>query len=883
MSLPRYPDDITQNAFLRDVEEVIKTLNTPEKGLSAHEVTLRLEKCGKNVLQEAEKVSWAKLFLEKFTEPLILLLLASATISLIIGEVADAIGIFVAVSLVAILGFIQEYRSEKSVEALKKLTAHKCRVIRGGKVKEILAEELVPGDIVLLIVGDRVPADIRLVESINLQVDESILTGESEPSNKNIKTLKKEDTLLADRKNMAYMGTVVTNGKGKGLVIATGELTELGKISQMIQKVEERKTPLQLKLDQLGKQLSVFGIAVVTIIFTFGALQKMDLLEMFMVAVSLAVAAIPEGLPIVVTITLALGVTRMSKRNAIVRKLPAVEALGATTVICSDKTGTLTQNEMTIKNIYTTDSIEVTGIGYEVEGEFLKGGKKIDPQKNAHLLEVLKVGLLCNDAQLNDDVLIGQPTEGALLTAALKAGLEDLRTKMKRLDDIPFDSEKKWMAVKYKTSDGILYFVKGATERVLDRCKQYYEKGKEQPLTTEKRDKIFEAYNALAGDALRVLALAYGEDLEDLTFAGLVGIMDPPRRGVKGAIKKAKQSGVKVVMITGDSKETAIAVAKSLDFFEEGSIALSGAEVDELSDNELADEVDTVGVFYRVSPEHKMKIVNAFQKKGHIVAMTGDGVNDAPALKIADIGVAMGRTGTDVAKEASEMILVDDNFTTIVAAIEEGKSIYNNIKNFLRFELTTSISALTIIASSTLLRLPLPLNPIQILWINIIMDGPPAQSLGVEPLDKDVMKKPPRDPTEQVVTKKMVINVVSGAFVMFLGTMALFFWELKKGVSGVDLERRAMTMAFTVFVMFQMFNALNCRSEEKSIFSLGVFSNKYVLLAIGGSILMQLGVIYIPVLQYIFDTIALSARDLLLVTVIASSVFIFDEIRKLVT
>ncbi len=435
------------------------------------------------------------------------------------------------------------------------------------------------------------------------------------------------------------------------------------------------------------------------------------------------------------------------------------------------------------------------------------------------------------------------------------------------------------MAIKYRSRGKETYYVKGATERVIDKCPLVYSNGKSIAFTKEKRDKILEAYNLLAGSALRVLAFAYGEDLKNLTFVGLMGIMDPPRKGVKSAIQKANESGVKVVMITGDSKETAVAIAKELNIFKKGDIALSGEEVENSSAAELAERVDTVSIFYRVSPEHKMKIVNAFSSRGHIVAMTGDGVNDAPALKVADIGVSMGQGGTDVAKEASEMILVDDNFTTIVAAIEEGKSIYRNIKNFLRFELTTSAAALTIISFSTLLRLPLPLNPIQILWINIIMDGPPAQSLGVEPLDEDVMKNPPRDPNEPVITRKMVSKISSAALIMVIGTLGIFFWELNNGSGHLE---RSMTLAFTGFVMFQMFNALNCRSEDKSIFHIGFFSNKWVLIAIAGSILMQLGVIYVPFLQFIFDTVALSLKDLVYVTLVASSVFIFDEVWKLV-
>ncbi len=878
MSSQGYPEDPGDTAHLKGVDELFKLLETSEEGLSAKEVEFRVETFGRNELMEAEKASPVKLLFEKFTEALILLLLASAAISFAIGETADAIGISVAVTLVVLLGFVQEYRSEKSVEALKKLATHRCRVIRSGGIKEVNADELVPGDIIVLNVGDRVPADLRLIESTDIQINESVLTGESESVRKNTLPIKEGKVLLAERKNMAYTGTIVTDGKGKGLVVATGERTELGKISQMIQTAETRRTPLQLKLDQLGKQLSIFALAVIVVIFVIGSMQGRGFFEMFTIGVSLAVAAIPEGLPIVVTVTLALGVKRMAKRRSIVRKLPAVEALGSTTVICTDKTGTLTQNEMTVTQIYTSEFIEVTGSGYEIDGEFRKNKKRIDPEKDAALFELLKVGLLCNNAHL-DKTLVGQPTEGSLLSAAYKAGLKDIRKDLRRIEEIPFDSERKWMSISYETESGPTYYVKGAAERVLQRCSRYYGKEGVAKLSDAVRDEIMSAHDSMANSALRVIGLAYGSDLDALTFTGLVGIMDPPRKGVKKAIKTAKDSGVKVVMITGDSKETALAIAKELHIHDEGSIAFSGDDVHDLSVEELAEKIELVSVFYRVSPEHKMKIVNAYKLRGHVVAMTGDGVNDAPALKAADIGIAMGQSGTDVSKEASEMILVDDNFATIVAAIEEGKSIYYNIKNFLRFELTTSVAALTIVAFSTVLRLPLPLNPMQILWINIIMDGPPAQSLGVEPLDRDVMKRPPRNPDEPVITRSMIFNIVSASAIMVLVTLMIFFWELGKNAA---LDQKAMTMAFTVFVMFQMFNALNCRSEEKSVFSLGFFSNKYVIIAIAASVAMQLGVIYLPFLQYIFDTVALAPKELLLATVAGSTVFIFDEIRKLV-
>jgi Ca2+-transporting ATPase len=878
MNLPKSPDESIKKAYQFDSGEVFKALRSSEQGLSLDEAEKRLKEYGKNELKEFKKDSPLKLFLKKFLEPLILLLLASAVISLLIGETADAIGISVAVSLVVILGFIQEHRSERAVEALKKLTTYTARVIRGGGLQEIQAENLVPGDVLVLNVGDRVAADLRLFETLDLQIDESLLTGESSPVKKSSETIEMDEVPLSNRRNMTYMGTIVTNGRGRGIVTATGGETELGLISSMIQDTRRSKTPLQLKLDQLGKQISLFALTVIVVIFSLGVLKGMELLDMFTVSISLAVAAIPEGLPIVVTITLALGVTRMAKRKSIVRRLPAVEALGATTVICTDKTGTLTQNEMTVKKIYTTEFIEVTGTGYGGKGDFLVEGEKIDPKEKIHLSELLKVGMLCNNAHFNNG-LIGQPTEGALLVAAFKAGLSDERKSLKRVKELPFDSEKKWMVVEYETIDGNFFFVKGATERVLEACKNYLDTGKIKKLTRGKKEEIIEANNSLASTSLRVIALASGKDLENLIFVGLAGIMDPPRDGVKEAIEEVRASNVKVIMITGDSRETATAITKELGFYEKSKIAISGEELEKIGEQELLEKVDNVNIFYRASPLHKMKIVKVLKKRGHVVAMTGDGVNDAPALKIADIGIAMGAAGTDVAKEASEMVLVDDNFATIVAAIEEGKSIYNNIKNFLRFELTTSVSALLIIAFSTILGFPLPLNPIQILWINIIMDGPPAQSLGVEPLDRDVMKRPPRDPEEPVINWNMVSKISFGAFIMIVGTLGIFFFELKKGNSLEHLDR-AMTMAFTVFVMFQLFNALNCRSMEKSIFSLGLFSNKYLLFAIFASFIMQLAVIYTPFLQFIFGTVALGLSDLALATVVAGTVFVSDEFRK---
>jgi Ca2+-transporting ATPase len=869
----------SSRSYELEVEEVFEKLRTSEQGLSHQDAYARAQQNGRNVLEHPEEESQVMKFIGQFKEPLIVLLLCSALVSVLLGELADAIGIFLAVLIVNVVGFIQEYRSEKSVEALKCLVAHRCHVLRDGKAQQISAEDLVTGDIVLLEVGDRVPADLRLSDTISLQIDESILTGETEPSHKFHTKIDEPDCQLAERKNMAHMGTSVVNGRGKGIVVATGTDTQLGRIWAAVTSMGEQRTPLQDKMDQLGKQLSVLAFGIVGTIFLLGALQGKPLLQMFTIGVSLAVAAIPEGLPIVVTVTLALGVTRMANRHAIVRKLPAVEALGATTVICSDKTGTLTKNEMTVRSIFTTDMIDVTGDGYGARGDFYRRGIKIEAKEDPHLQELLKTALLCNNAQISptEGRVLGQPTEAALLVAAAKGGVDDLRHHYTRLGEVPFSPTTKWMSVQYETGhQQPIYHVKGAVDRILERCNTTCnDRGAIIDLSSQKRKIILEAAEELGSRAMRVVALANGTNLGALTFLGVVGIVDPPREEAKEAIAEVRRGGVKVVMITGDAKETAIAIATELNIFERTSLALSYSELQEMSEEQLAAQIDDVAVFYRMAPEHKMKIIAAFKKRGHIVAMTGDGVNDAPALKLADIGVAMGRTGTDVSKEASEMILVDDNFATIVAAIEEGKSIYNNIKNFLRFQLTTSIATLSIVASSTLFGLPLPLTPIQILWINIIMDGPPAQSLGVEPLDRDVMKKPPRDPRKPVFTPIMIASILASALLMVAGTLSVFYSFLEEGG-----ETRAVTMCFTTFVLFQMINACNCRSEEKSIFKIGFSNNKFFSLAVGGSLLLQLAAIYVPILQSLFDTESLSLHDLLVCLITASSVLVLDELRK---
>ena len=881
-------------------------------GLSAAEAAHRLRIYGPNELHQADPESLVIKFLAKFKEPLILLLLGSAFVSLLLRQWADAVGILLAVTIVNVVGFIQEHRSEKSVEALRSLTARTCLVRRGGKVAEVLTRELVPGDVVLLRLGSRIPADLRLVQSAHLLINESILTGEAEPNAKHTGLAPPPEGLVqehhTDRFNVAHMGTVVTGGSGEGVVVATGDHTELGKIKALIEEMQEVRTPLQQKMEEIAKQLSVCALCIVGCIFVLGVLQGKGWLPMLTVGVSLAVAAIPEGLPIVVAVTLALGVTRMAARKAIVRRMPAVEALGATSVICSDKTGTMTKNEMTVRRLFTSAPLDVHGIGYGPEGGRITNalGQRLDAASDAHLYELLRVGLLCNSAVLDDAAnAVGQPTEVALLSVAAKAGLPDLRRRLRRLAELPFSSDTKCMTVTYELPLSALppglapaapvapaaappaalpvLFVKGALEALLPLCTAALDGTRVVPLSGPRRALVQGAATAAGEEALRVIALAYGERPDALVLAGLAMLHDPPKEGVAQAVAATRAAGIQVVMVTGDAAPTALAIARLLDLRAPNGApptAMAASALDELSPAELARVLPTLGVVYRSRPAHKVKLVEAFRLAGAIVAMTGDGVNDAPALKTADIGVAMGQAGTDVAKEAADMILVDDNFSTIIAAIEEGKAIYANIKNFLRYQLTTSVATLVIVASSTLFGLPLPLNPIQILWINVIMDGPPAQSLGVEPLDPAVLRRPPRDPKEPIFSRPMLWSVACNALVMVAGTLFLYHRELVHEEDGSDSHKRAMSVAFTTFVLFQLCNAFNCRSEERSAFAMPALRNRFFVLALLGSLLMQLAALYVAPLRYLFDTVALSPADLLASGVVASSVLWVDEARK---
>ncbi|XP_064640743.1 calcium-transporting ATPase type 2C member 1-like isoform X2 [Lineus longissimus] len=829
-------------------------------GLTHPEADHRKNIHGYNEFDVSEDDPLWKKYMEQFKDPLILLLLASALVSICMQQFDDAISITVAIVIVVTVAFIQEYRSEKSLEALKKLVPPKCHCVRGGRIETFLARELVPGDIVQISIGDKVPADIRLFEAVDLMIDESSLTGETEPIKKTTVPMMKMNLHVGDRKNIAYMGTLVRCGNGKGMVICTGESSEFGEIFKMMGAEEAPKTPLQISMGVLGKQLSFYSFWIIGLIMFLGWLQGRRLLDMFTIGVSLAVAAIPEGLPIVVTVTLALGVMRMAKRKAIVKKLPIVETLGCATVICSDKTGTLTKNEMTVTRIFTADEsiAEVSGVGYSSSGDVRCHGEVVHGNSHSSITKVIEVGIVCNNAQIVDNELHGQPTEGALITAAMKLNLKDVRNNYARLEEWPFSSDSKMMIVKCAPKYGQyeeLYFVKGATERILRQCRRYYYNGAVLPFTIVQETVALEEASRMGTAGLRVLAMAFGHSMDDLIYVGIVGMLDPPREGVRESIRVLVSSGVAVKMLTGDAEETAKGIGSRLGLYSAGGFTLSGDQVDQMDLMQLKQVINNVTIFYRVSPRHKHKIVKALQSNKAVVAMTGDGVNDAVALRSANIGIAMGKNGTDVCKEAADMILLDDNFYTIM-----------------------SIAALSLITLSTLFHLPNPLNAMQILWINIIMDGPPAQSLGVEPVDEDVVKKPPRTASDSIITKKLIFNVMTSAIIIVLGTLWVFWREM----SDNKITPRDTTMTFTCFVFFDMFNALSCRSELKSVFTIGLFNNRMFLIAVGLSLVGQLLVIYFPPLQAVFQTESLYLADFLLLITLTSSVLVISEIRKLI-
>nr|XP_006134934.1 calcium-transporting ATPase type 2C member 2 isoform X2 [Pelodiscus sinensis]XP_014434866.1 calcium-transporting ATPase type 2C member 2 isoform X1 [Pelodiscus sinensis] len=865
-------------------EDLAKSLQVDlQTGLSDFSVLQRRITHGWNEFIVDNKEPIWKKYLDQFKNPLILLLLASALVSVITKEYEDAVSITMAVLIVVTVAFIQEYRSEKSLEELNKLVPPECNCIREGKLQHLLARDLVPGDIVCLSVGDRVPADIRLIEVTDLLVDESSFTGEAEPCSKTDEPLLEAGDITT-LSNVAFMGTLVRYGKGKGIVIGTGEHSQFGEVFKLMQAEETPKTPLQKSMDKLGKQLTLFSFCIIGLIMLIGWLQGKHLLSMFTIGVSLAVAAIPEGLPIVVTVTLVLGVLRMAKKRVIVKKLPIVETLGCCNVICSDKTGTLTANEMTVTQLVTSDGFqaEVSGVGYNGQGSvcLLPSKEVIKEFSNVSVGKLVEAGCVANNAIIRKNTVMGQPTEGALIALAMKMELSDIKDIYVRKKEIPFSSEQKWMAVKCMLKNQgqeDIYFMKGAFEEVIQYCTMYNNGGIPLPLTPQQKTVYIQEEKRMGSVGLRVLALASGPELGRLTFLGLVGIIDPPRAGVKEAVQVLFESGVSVKMITGDALETAMAIGQSIGLSNGQLKAMSGEELDHVAESELSSTVKNVSIFFRTSPKHKLKIIKALQGAGAIVAMTGDGVNDAVALKSADIGIAMGQAGTDVSKEAANMILVEDDFSTIMNAIEEGKGIFYNIKNFVRFQLSTSISALSLITLSTVFNLPNPLNAMQILWINIIMDGPPAQSLGVEPVDKDAIKQPPRSITDTILSKALILKIFVSALIIISGTLFVFWKE----IPGSGTTPRTTTMTFTCFVFFDLFNALTCRSQTKLIYEIGFFRNHMFLYSVLGSLLGQMAVIYIPPLQKIFQTENLGALDLLFLAGLSSSVFIVSELIKL--
>ncbi|MBS7288608.1 MAG: calcium-transporting P-type ATPase, PMR1-type [Candidatus Freyarchaeota archaeon] len=868
------------------IDEALEIVASSRHGLSQAEAEARLKVYGFNEIKEVRKRHPVFLFLNQFKSVLILILMVAALISLALGDLADTGVIMFIVFMNAVLGFYQEYKAEQAVEALKKMAAPQATVVRDGEKRKMYARELVVGDVVLLEAGDRVPADVRLIEAVNLRVDESALTGESVPVVKYASVLLGEDTPLGSRANMAYMGTVVARGRGVGVVVATGMNTEFGRVAALVQTVKEEETPLQRRMGELGGKLGLAAVLACGIIFLAGLMRGIEILKIFLASVSLAVAVVPEGLPAIVTITLALGVQRMARRNAIIRKLPSVETLGCATVICSDKTGTITKNEMTVREVY---------IPHQMISLTSRENAALDEGRNQHLRFLFEVAALCNDAELKREggrwKIIGDPTEGALLVAAENLGIrvDDLREKHPRIFEIPFESERKRMDTVNLWNGGAIVCVKGAPEVVLGLSSMMLVDGALREIGDEERERILDGNRRMAERALRVLAVAYKEvevkdayvekEVEEgLVFLGLVGMMDPPRDEAKSAVEKCKSAGIKVVMITGDNELTARAIASEVGIFEENDLSMTGTELEKIDVNELEKVVEKVRVYARVSPEHKLKIVSALKRRGHVVAMTGDGVNDAPALKKADIGVAMGVTGTDVAKETADMVLSDDNFATIVSAVEEGRTIYSNIKKTVYYLLASNIGELLTIFIAMMIGLPLPLTAAQILWINLVTDSFPALALAVEPPEEDVMRRPPRDPKAPFIGRGSILELLGCGLVMSCVTLLLYSMELGTPFSG-NYER-AKAIAFITLILFQIFNAANYRSEYKSLFQMHPFSNKYFILSIAIAFALQLVVVYVPALQPMFETYPITALDWMFIIAASSSIIAFYEAKK---
>ncbi|WP_338850776.1 calcium-transporting P-type ATPase, PMR1-type [Clostridium perfringens] len=863
--------------YKKSKNEILQELDVDEKnGLSSTEALRRLEKYGKNKLETKKKKTLFKQFLSQLKDVMIYILIIAAMISAFLGEISDALIILLVIIINAVIGVIQESKAEKALDALKELSTPKALVKRDGSLKEILSEDIVPGDIVIIDAGRYIPGDLRLIDTANLKIEESAFTGESVPSEKDASFLPDKEIPIGDQNNMAFMSTLATYGRGVGVVVGTGMNTEIGKIAKMIEQEENDETPLQKKLSELGKILGFLAVGICILIFIISFFQGRDLLEMFLTSISLAVAAIPEGLPAIVAIVLALGVQRMVKKNAIIRKLPAVETLGSVSIICSDKTGTLTQNKMTVTTVYTNDS-------YIKESEF-----NLNDNESKLLVDCM---VLCNDATYSEKSQTGDPNEIALLESPFKLNIlkEKLEKEFKRIDEIPFDSDRKLMTTVNLVDDKkARVFTKGALDSILSICNKISINGKLLDFTKEYKAKVLENSNIMSDKALRVLAFAYKDiskenivldSLEkDLVFIGMVGMIDPPRLEVKDSIKLCKSAGITPVMITGDHKNTAFAIANELGIAEDISQAITGHEIDKFKEEEFNEKIINYRVFARVSPEHKVKIVKAFKSHGNIVSMTGDGVNDAPSLKAADIGVAMGITGTDVSKGASDMILTDDNFSTIVSAVEEGRKIYLNIKKSIVFLLSCNLGEILTLFTAILLNWNSPLQPIHILWVNLITDSFPALALGVDKTKEDVMNNPPRNPKESIFVKSDKIQLIING--VLIGGITLFAFKLGERLYADSLIH-AQTMAFVVLSVSQLFLSLSLRSNTKSAFSLGIFSNKYLVYSILLGIFLQVIIISISFIANIFKVTPLLLYDWIVVILVSLIPFAINEILKL--
>jgi Ca2+-transporting ATPase len=869
------------------IEDVCSTLSSTPDGLTGVEAARRLAAHGPNELRAARRVSPGALLLEQCKNVLILILLIATGLSAFLGHGVEAIAIAVIVLFAVLLGFVQEYRAERAIEALRQMAAPTATVLRDGQETEIPARRLVPGDVLLVRAGNKVPADARLLAAVNLQLEEAALTGESVAVEKQTAPLVAADVALGDRRNMAYAGTTVTYGRGRAVVVATGMNTEFGRIAQMLQTVETGRTPLQENLDKVGRALAWAALVIVAIIVAFGLLRGQPFIEMLVFGIALAVAVVPEALPAVVTISLAIGVQRMVKRHALMRRLPAVETLGSTSVICADKTGTLTKDEMTVRKVFVAGQLlDVSGAGYDPSGEFSFDGTPVAP--STELLRLLEAGALACDASIvraesqEGWQIRGDPTEGALVVAAAKAGLKKtgLEAQFPRVSEIPFTSETKRMTTLHRSPAGVIACAKGAPEVILASCVRWLTKDGEAVLDATSRTMIRQTARQMAGDALRVLAVASKSNAtletaeHGMTLFGLVGMLDPPRPEAQAAVQTCVRAGIKAIMITGDHPLTAEAIARELGILKAGRV-VTGSELESMTDAALERDVQHIEVYARVSPAHKLRVVSALQKKGHIVAMTGDGVNDAPALKKADLGIAMGITGTDVTKEAAAMMLTDDNFASIVAAVEEGRGIFSNIKKYLMYLLSSNIGEIGLMGVATLVGMPLPLTAVQILYVNLATDGLPALALAVDPPEGDLMRRQPRDPRSGIFTRPVVTLMVAGGLWSTLVNIGLFTWASKSGRS----LQEAMTMTFVSLVLIQFFKAYNFRSDRHSVLN-RPFANKWLNRAVLWELLLLSLVVYAPFLHEPFGTLSLSLVDWAIIIGLALTVVPVLEATK---